>query len=1183
MYNLYLKKIANFLFIFLFFLTSYLFSTSKSLAFTCTSNVTTGNFNVAGTWTNCNNTTPQTTDTITINNGNTVTFVATTTIAGITVNSGGVLDANTRAITDSGNFTDSGSVTGTTATLALSGSGATIDGTGTYSPTGTITITNNKTINSTANLSLPGALTISSGTTTNNGTITVAGNLTGSGGWTQGTNSTLNAKGGTTNAMAVTTVDFTTNTPNTVNYALNGSQTAKVASYYNLTISGGGTKTLTSITTINGTFTATAGTATVPFSTVSGNFINNGATSTLATNGLTVSGNLTVSSGTLTTGAVALTVNGTTEISGGTFSLTNNTGAKTMTGLVTVDGGTLSGASTNIIFLGGITQTSGSVNITGTATFNTNNQALAGTQTITTITIGTGVTLTNNGTITDNGTTLTLTGNWTQGSGSSLEFSGNITFSGAGVLDASTNSNTVIYDRGGTQTCKTIQYYNLQFGGTSAKTCTPTSPMLGNITVGGTATWTLTTALTTNGNLTISGGTLTTGAVAFTITGTTTISSGTLSLTNSTGTKLLTGNVTLNGGTLSGASTAIQISNGITNNSGTVSITGTVTFNTNNQAISGTQSIATIINGSAITVTNNGSITSSGTSFTLTGNWTQGSGSTLTFSGAVVFSGSGTLDASTNSNTITYSGSNQTCKTIQYYNLQFSGSGTKTCGPTSPILGDVTMGGTGTWTLGSTLTINGNLTVSGGTLITGAFSFTLNGNTNISSGTLNLANSTGTKLLVGMVTLSGGSLTGVSSQIQLQSGITNNGGTVSITGTTTLTTAGITFSGSNPIAITTLTVNSPATVTNNGTVTIAGTFSGSGSWTQGNGSILNVGGSNSNAIAIITFDASTNNNTVDFNSTTATQTVNGITYNNLTIDKLGQTANLGGNIHLLGGLNIANGTLNTTAANHYNIEIQGDWSNADTFTPNTSTVTFDGSGNQTINNPNNWYGLTITGGDRTVFFQSSVVQTILANGSLTLHGTSGHLLTLAPLTTSTNWQLNVNNTGVTQSVSYISVSYSDASGGHAINASDGTNVDNGNNTNWTIIISISLDDTSAINLGAVGLGNTQDTTATGTNDVRVVTVNNGPVALNIKSTNFIDGSDIWSLGSSSGTNSVKWEFSEDGNSWSTFTSADPTSFLLDSNVAQGSTRNLFFRMTMPTAATQLTAHSSTVTIMATAP
>ncbi|MCK5591598.1 MAG: right-handed parallel beta-helix repeat-containing protein, partial [Candidatus Pacebacteria bacterium] len=131
----------------------------------------------------------------------------------------------------------------------------------------------------------------------------------------------------------------------------------------------------------------------------------------------------------------------------------------------------------------------------------------------------------------------------------------------------------------------------------------------------------------------------------------------------------------------------------------------------------------------------------------------------------------------------------------------------------------------------------------------------------------------------------------------------------------------------------------------------------------------------------------------------------------------------------------------------------GDWSNLGTFTPNSGTVTFDGSGAQTINDANTWHGLAITGSTaRTVSFESGVTQTIASGGSLDFSGASGQLLTLAPLTAATDWLLD-DDGAASQSVSYVSVSYSDANAGVEIDASDGTNVDGDNNTNWKFSIS----------------------------------------------------------------------------------------------------------------------------------
>jgi hypothetical protein len=50
-----------------------------------------------------------------------------------------------------------------------------------------------------------------------------------------------------------------------------------------------------------------------------------------------------------------------------------------------------------------------------------------------------------------------------------------------------------------------------------------------------------------------------------------------------------------------------------------------------------------------------------------------------------------------------------------------------------------------------------------------------------------------------------------------------------------------------------------------------------------------------------------------------------------------------------------------------------------------------------------------------------------------------------------------------------------------------------------------------------------------------------------------------------------------------FALSDPTNYTLDTNAAQGATKNLFFRMTMPSTATLLSNHNAAVTIIASAP
>jgi len=236
-------------------------SVSKVSAFSCSSNGTGGgNFNVAATWTGCNSTTPQTTDSIIINSGDTVTLVATTTVAGITINNGGIFAANTRTLTDTDGYTNNGSHTGTTSTMTLSGSSGTVDGTGTYSPTGIVTVsTGAKTVASGSQLSFD-KITVTGVTLTNNSTagLTVVSALAGTGQLTQGTSSILNI-GGTS---AITSLDASAS-PNEVHYtSTTANQTIKAvtSAYHHLFIDKSGrVGTLAAATTINGNLSVTAG------------------------------------------------------------------------------------------------------------------------------------------------------------------------------------------------------------------------------------------------------------------------------------------------------------------------------------------------------------------------------------------------------------------------------------------------------------------------------------------------------------------------------------------------------------------------------------------------------------------------------------------------------------------------------------------------------------------------------------------------------------------------------------------------------------------------------------------------------------------------------------------------------------------------------------------------------------
>ena len=127
-------------------------------------------------------------------------------------------------------------------------------------------------------------------------------------------------------------------------------------------------------------------------------------------------------------------------------------------------------------------------------------------------------------------------------------------------------------------------------------------------------------------------------------------------------------------------------------------------------------------------------------------------------------------------------------------------------------------------------------------------------------------------------------------------------------------------------------------------------------------------------------------------------------------------------------------------------------------------------------------------------------------------------------------------------------------------------------------VSISLTTDGLVEFGVLALGATADTSG----DIQTVEVTTGPADLSVKSTVFSDGSNIWTLGTSNGTDQVKWEFSKDGSVWGIFSSAN-TLFGFDTDIAAGSTRDLYLRLTMPTATGSNDEHESTVTITATQP
>lgn len=131
-------------------------------------------------------------------------------------------------------------------------------------------------------------------------------------------------------------------------------------------------------------------------------------------------------------------------------------------------------------------------------------------------------------------------------------------------------------------------------------------------------------------------------------------------------------------------------------------------------------------------------------------------------------------------------------------------------------------------------------------------------------------------------------------------------------------------------------------------------------------------------------------------------------------------------------------------------------------------------------------------------------------------------------------------------------------------------------------ISISLSTDGSISLGTIASNTAEDTTASGVNDTETISVDTGPADLDARSTTFSDGSNTWSLSTSTAADTVLWQFSPTGSTWTTFAVAD-TLYSLATNISQSSTQNVFFKLTTPTSTSSYSQHSTTITIVASAP
>ncbi|EKD78951.1 MAG: hypothetical protein ACD_41C00220G0001 [uncultured bacterium] len=200
-------------------------------------------------------------------------------------------------------------------------------------------------------------------------------------------------------------------------------------------------------------------------------------------------------------------------------------------------------------------------------------------------------------------------------------------------------------------------------------------------------------------------------------------------------------------------------------------------------------------------------------------------------------------------------------------------------------------------------------------------------------------------------------------------------------------------------------------------ITVGGgwTDAGAGTFTEGSGTV--------------TFDGS---GTVNSNEA----------FEHVTINSAG-TLTLGADLDVDGNLTLTAGILDTANTLNYGITVGGNWANTGTFTQRNGKVTFDTVGTtSTISGDTTFYDFTCITPNKPLTFTAGKTQTI--SGALTLTGTADNLIMLRSTVNGSYWGLTVNGT---QSVSYVNVKDSDASGGTAVAQTNST--DAGHNLNWT--------------------------------------------------------------------------------------------------------------------------------------
>ncbi|MES2431859.1 MAG: hypothetical protein V4556_13075 [Bacteroidota bacterium] len=884
------------------------------------------------------------------NSGLTLTMSGTTktvsglniTLANLTV-SGTV--TNTSSIIVTGNISVAGSFTSSAGNITMNGSSKTISGAGAIGFYGLLlpgSITTASSFSVSSALDVSGSFSASAGTATFTGSATLNGTANLFSVTMNGTSLLLSTSSvlGIANLFTITagTLNVTSAIPNTVSFNGTGTQTIPSATYNQLTLTNGSTKTAGGAITTNGLFTINTSTtfnASSYTHTLYSNLINNG-TLTASTSTVTFAGttDATVTGGTTFN---ILTINKNTAVNGVT--LNNDATAATVnmtTGFLKTGSNMLTITTTrtgNGYIYGNIKRTTLTSFSTGIA------YAFEGPDNTITFSAVSSV----------NSITVAVT----QGSISDFPFGSAINRVYDITIPAGTYTATLRlhYEddelNGNTESSMQLWKYNGATWNAVGKTANNTTSNfieqsgLTNIT----NRWGISdnaSVLAWNGSVSSvwtnpSNWTAIQGTPGSIPTANDIVQLGTVSFTNN---PAITSAVTLKSISFgSVAATTLTLSSGgsLTVNG---NITGTWSANAAHSIIVGAQTLTVSGNMSLSDGTTNHTIALSASTGTITigGSLTESGGANITFTGAAsLYIGkdftytNGTFTAG--SSTVYYNGTNaQSVGAVTYNNIvSAKASGIASINNATTVSGNLTISSS-EFDINATTTITGDLTVSSGATIRGnTATINISGNL-FNSGTFIPGN--------GTITFNGTNNQSISLAtfnnivINKASGNTNFTGNVSVYGDFSILAGNIDL------------VSYSANRTS-----LGGTF------TLAAGTSFTVGGAANFPSSYSTYSIASSS-TVIYNGTGA-QSINGVIYGNLTFSNGGSNEKtLTGTTNVTGDITINSGA--TVNAGAYTISLDGNWTNNGTFTAGTGAVLLNGT-SKTVTGTTTFNKLTVYG------------------------------------------------------------------------------------------------------------------------------------------------------------------------------------------------------------------------------